>query len=118
MGNLRVKAEIGASSEKLRPTEFIVDPGCFYTLVSPDMGESLGIDFPVTAHMENQEGKRVDAPLGLAYLRLLGRESPVGVCVAEVGTPRLGSTALQALGMKYNEQEEELHLSGLYPPPA
>lgn len=117
MGNLKMKAEIGVSSERLWPKEFIVDPGCFYTMVSSDTGEELGIKFPVTAPVKNADGLSDDLPLGVAYIRLLGREGAIGVCVAEVETPRLGSTALLALGLKYSEQEEELQLTGLYPPP-
>lgn len=117
MGTLKVRAEIGTSSGRLWPKEFIVDPGCFYTLVSPDIGEELGIKFPVTAPVKNADGLSGDFPLGVAYIRLFGREGAIGVCAAEVETPRLGSTALLALGMVYSEQEEEIQLTGHYPPP-
>ena len=114
---LRVSGEIGKGSEDLVSAEFTLDKGSLYSLISPSLAESLGIRFHASATASNSEGKETEIPLGLAYIRLLGREGAIGVGCADVSTPRLGSSALQALGMEYDADRDDIRLTGHYPPP-
>ena len=114
---LKVAGKIGTGPGNLEPAEFTIDKRSLYSLISPSLAESLGIRFPVSAHARNSRGEDTEIPLGLAYIRVLGREGAIGVGCADVSPPRLGSSALHALGMEYDAANETVRLTGRYPPP-
>ena len=113
----KIAGEIGTGPDNLEPAEFTVDKGSLYSLISPALAKSLGIRFPVSAPARNPRGEKTEIPLGLAYIRVLGREGAIGVGCVDVPTPRLGSSALHALGMEYDVARESISLTGRYPPP-
>jgi len=57
-------------------------------------------------------------PVGVAYLRLEGREGGVILAGMDVPMPLLGATALEILGLKVNPVEEKLEPSRPFGPAA
>lgn len=118
MGMVYVTAEIGPDWEHLAPVRFLVDTGALYTFVSPQMVDELGLVMSESTMVVVANGQRLAVPIGMGALRLDGRQGPALVAAMEVPVPLLGSTALQALGLKVNPVDEVLEPYGVYPPKA
>lgn len=116
MGMVYVTAEIGPDWEHLAPVRFLVDTGALYTFVSPALAEELGLFLPEFSQVITANGQRLEARVGFAVLRVDGQQGPTLVATMEVPVPLLGSTALQALGLKVNPVDEVLEPYGVYPP--
>ena len=101
-----------------RPVEFLADTGSLYTLVSPDLAQELEFEFATSTTLVTANSSRSEVPLGFGRIRVMGREEPIIVGAMEVPIPLLGSTALQALGLKVNPTEEIVEFASPYPPPA
>ena len=117
MGLVRVQGEIGPDKDRTALVEFMVDTGSLYTIVGPELAGLLELQFPVPNTLVMADGTSVDAPLGLAYLRIGDREGGTLVARMRCIEPLLGSIALQALGLKVNPKDEALEFNGRYPPP-
>ena len=117
MGLVRVEGEIGPYKDRTATVEFMVDTGSLYTIVGPELAAQLGLQFPIASTLVMADGTPVNAPLGIAFLRIGDREG--GTLVAEMKCiqPLLGAIAMQALGLKVNPKEEALEFDGHYPPP-
>ena len=117
MGIVRVEGEIGPDKDRTAVLDFLVDTGSLYTVVSPEIAAELGLEFPLPHTLVMADGTPVDAPLGLAYLRIGDREG--GTIVAEMNSiePLLGAFAMQSLGLTVNMTDEVLEFNGRYPPP-
>ena len=102
MGIVKVVGELGLEPEDLTEVEFMVDTGSLYTFVGPSLAARLGLDFPVTSDIVLANNTRMQVPLGVAYLRMQGREGGILVGSLEVPMPLLGVTALEILGFKVN----------------
>lgn len=102
MGLAKVTAHIGLTQDSLQEAEVLVDTGSFYTFLPQGLAASLGITFPVTSQVVLADRRTAEAPLAVAYLRLMDREG--GVLVASMGVPMplLGASALEVLGLKVN----------------
>ena len=117
MGMVRVEGEIGPDKDRTAVLDFLVDTGSLYTVVSPEIAAELGLEFPLPHTLVMADGTPVDAPLGLAYLRIGDREG--GTIVAGMNSiePLLGAFAMQSLGLTVNMTDEVLEFNGRYPPP-
>ena len=117
MGLVRVEGEIGPDKDRTSTIEFMVDTGSMYTVISPEIAAELGLQFTVPNTLVMADGTSVDAPLGIAFLRIGDREG--GTLVAEMKCiePLLGAFAMQTLGLKVNPKDEVLEFDGRYPPP-
>ena len=102
MGIVKVVGELGLEPVDLTEVEFMVDTGSLYTFVGPGLAARLGLDFPVTSDIVLANNTRMQVPLGVAYLRMQGREGGILVGSLEVPMPLLGVTALEILGFKVN----------------
>ena len=102
MGIVKVVGELGLEPEDLTEVEFMVDTGSLYTFVGPGLAARLGLDVPVTSDIVLANNTRMQVPLGVAYLRMQGREGGILVGSLEVPMPLLGVTALEILGFKVN----------------
>ncbi len=111
MGLDKANALIGANREDLHEVEFLVDTGSLYTFLTPELASNLGIDLPLTSTVVLADQRTKEVPVGVAYLRLEGREGGVILAVMNVPMPLLGATALEILGLKVNPVEETLELS-------
>ncbi len=118
MGLVKVKTYIGLVQDSLREVEFLVDTGSFYTFLSPGLADDLGITFPVTSKVVLADSRTAEAPVGVAYLRLMDREGGVLVASMNVPMPLLGASALEALGLKVNPVDETLEHSVPFGPAA
>ena len=117
MGLVRVEGLIGPDMERTATVGFMVDTGSLYTIVPPELATDLGLQFPVPNSLVMADGTTVDAPLGLAYLRIGDREGGTLVAQMQVIEPLLGALAMQSLGLTVNPTDEVIEFSGRYPPP-
>lgn len=74
------------------------------------------MDFATSTTLETANNSRSEVPLGFGRVRVMGREEPIIVGAMEVPMPLLGSTALQALGLKVNPSEAIVEFAAPYPP--
>src|SRR5690349_7237742 len=110
MGYVNVDALIGPDLGKLRPVNFLVDTGSFFTLLPAELAEELGIRVLLNAPLVLADSREVHVGQGLAYLELMGRSSGVPVGVMNVPTPLLGVSALEVLGLKVNPRAGVLEI--------
>ena len=118
MGIVKVVGELASAAGAFSPVEFLADTGSLYTLVGLDLAQELGLEFAASTTLVMANNARMEVPLGFGRVRVMGREEPVIVGAMEVPMPLLGSTALQALGLKVNPAEEIVEFASPYPPPA
>ena len=115
MGVVRVEAEIGATNESLRTIEFMVDTGAFYSMVSPETCEELGLELPLEESVVTADNRRLTINLGAAHLKINGREGAILVGSMDVPWPLLGVSALESLGLKVNPVEGTLEPTRPFP---
>ena len=115
MANVYVTLEIGPSNDRVAPVKFVVDTRSLYTFISPELADQLGMDFSATNLAQLPGGAHADIPVGFAYIRIQDRDGATLVSTTNAAEPRLGSAALQALGLKVNQQKETVEFTGLYP---
>ena len=118
MGLVKVTAEIGLQEDALQQVEFLVDTGSFYSFVPPELGEALGISFPVTSRVVLADSRTVEVGVGIGYLRLGDREGGIILAAMEVPMPLLGASALEVLGLKVDPVGEVLEHSRPFGPAA
>jgi predicted aspartyl protease len=118
LGIVKVTGELASATGGFTQVEFLADTGSLYTLVSPGLAQELGVEFAASTILVTANNSRSEVPLGFGRVRVMGREEPIIVGAMEVPTPLLGSTALQALGLKVNPAEEVVEFTSPYPPPA
>lgn len=105
MGFVKVTASIGVSRENLQEVEFLVDTGSFFTVLPPDLAQTLGIIPTHTTRAVLADKREIMVEVGLAYLYLMDRETVALVGVLEVPEPLLGVSALEGLGLRVNPVE-------------
>jgi clan AA aspartic protease len=110
MGLVRATGYIGRNRQELTEVEFLVDTGGFYTAISPQLREQLGLPAGIWEQTQLANRSIVDVEVTVAHLRLNGREGPIGIEVMDVPVPLLGVNALEALGMKVNPVSRELEV--------
>jgi clan AA aspartic protease len=118
MGFVRVTGRIGFRDEDAQEIEFLVDSGSYYTLLPPQLFRQTGITQTVTTPVLTADSRRVDVPVGVAALGLLGREAAVLVGQLEVPMPLLGTSALEALGLMVDPVNERVIPSRAFGPAA
>ena len=118
MGVVMVTAEVSSRTGPLRPVEFLADTGSLYTMVSPGLADELGVEFIASTTIVTAGNQSIRVPLGFGRLRLMEREEPVVIGAMEVPIPLLGSSSMQALGLKVNPVNETIELALPYPPMA
>ncbi|HLF79204.1 MAG TPA: hypothetical protein VJB57_17120 [Dehalococcoidia bacterium] len=98
----------------MRETTFVLDTRSFYTIVPPCMASDLKL--PATMRASIVFGGRAipSVRIGMGYLRLMEREGGVPFGVLDVPEPLLGTTALQALGLRLDEAGETLEYAAAY----
>jgi predicted aspartyl protease len=118
VGFVRVNAEVGKDAANLREITFLVDSGSFYTILSPGVAAGLELQTTVSGPVVLADSRTLNIGLGMAYLRLMGREGGVPIGVMQVPEPLLGVTALEALGLKINPVEAVLEIARPFGPAA
>ena len=115
MGKVYVTLEIGPHNDKVTPVKFVVDTESLYTFISPELADQLGVDFFSTNFAQLPGGAHADIPVGFAYIRIQDRDGATLVSATDAAAPRLGSAALQALGLEVNRTKDAIEFTGLYP---
>ena len=118
MGLVKVRGEIGLQEDALQEVEFLVDTSSFYSFVPPELGEELGISFPVSSRVVLADSRTVEVGVGIGYLRLGDREGGIIIAAMEVPMPLLGASAMEALGLKVDPVAETLEHSMPFGPEA
>ena len=118
MGLVKVVGGIGLDQSGLTEVEFLVDTGAFYSFVGPDFGARLGIEFPVITTVVLANNTQVECRVGVAILRLRGREGGIIVGSIDVPTPLLGASALETLGLKADPVDETVEEAWPFGPAA
>ena len=118
MGIVKVTAEVSSPTGEFREVEFLADTGSLYTMVAPELAQELGVEFTTTTTAVTAGNVRSEVPLGFGRLRLMGRENTIIIGAMQVPMPLLGSTSMQALGLKVNPSDEIMELTTPFPPPA
>ena len=115
MGNVYVTLEIGPSNARVAPVKFLVDTNSLYTFIGRELADQLGVEFFATNLAQLPGGAQADIPVGFAYIRIQDRDGATLVSTTDAAEPRLGSAALQALGLEVNHKNDTVEFSGLYP---
>ena len=115
MEKVYVTLEIGPNNDRVAPVKFMVDTKSLYTFISPELADRLGVDFFTTNFAQLPGGAQAEIPVGFAYIRIHDRDGATLVSTTDAAEPRLGSAALQALGLKVNQKNGAVEFTGLYP---
>lgn len=118
MDVVKVTAEVGSPSGPFKEVEFLADTGSLYTMVAPELAQELGVEFTTSTIAVTAGNVPSEVPLGFGRMRLMGRENTIIIGAMQVPMPLLGSTSMQALGLKVNPSDESMELTEPYPPPA
>jgi len=101
MGYVNAKATIGNPKRTItEDVEFLVDTGAFHTAIPKAMAEKLQLEAAGEIPITLADKREVRAPISLAYLKVMGRESILPVVIIDVPKPLLGVTTLEGLGLK------------------
>ncbi len=112
MGYVNVKGTIGSPKRTAtRDIEFLVDTGAFHTAIPKALAETLQLEAAGEIAITLADRREIKAPISLAYIRLLDRESILPVIIFDVPKPLLGVTALEGLGLKVNPVSGSLEYS-------
>lgn len=97
---------IGAKTKRVR---MFVDTGATYSMVSKELARELGIKpFRKRILVEVADGRKVRLPVGLAIVRINGREAANSILIGGTEEPLLGVEALEALGLAVDPATGEL----------
>ena len=100
MGYVKIKATIGSPDKaRMLDVEFLADSGFWYTVLPPSIVEELKLSPVATRSLILADGRRLEAPLVVVYLRALDSESIALAAVAESPEPLLGTSAMEDLGI-------------------
>jgi len=101
LGYVDVNATVGDPKQvRTETTQFLVDTGAFHSAIPKLMAENLRLEMAREISVTLADKREVKAPISLAYLKVLDRESIVPVVIIDVPKPLLGVSALEGLGLK------------------
>jgi clan AA aspartic protease len=93
-----------------REVDMLVDTGATYSVIPPDMADDVGVArLGRTYRIQLANGAPVEMDVGVALVRVLGREAPATVLIGEVTEPLLGVETLEALGLSVDPTTGTLH---------
>ena len=101
MGHFRVALEIGdARGERFVPLEALVDTGATYTWIPRDLLEGLGVTPEEQQSFVLADGREVEYPIAISYIRIGSRTRPSVIVFGAPGSePILGVVTLEMLGL-------------------
>jgi predicted aspartyl protease len=101
LGYVDVRATVGNPKQTLtEQTQLLVDAGAFHSAIPKIMAENLQLEIAGEISVTLADRREVKAPIALAYMKVLDRESIVPVVIIDVPRPLLGVSALEGLGLK------------------
>ena len=81
-------------------TQLLVDTAAFHTAIPKIIAETLRLEVAREVSVTLADKREVKAPIALASLKVLDRESIVPVVIIDAPKPLLGVSALEGLGLK------------------
>ena len=101
LGYVDIKARVGDPKHvHIEETDFLVDTGAFHSAIPKHIAEKLGLESAGEISVTLADKREIRAPIALAYLKVLDRESIVPVIIIDVPKPLLSVSALEGLGLK------------------
>ncbi len=101
MGYAYVRGILGSpKGDRQREVEFLVDTGAFHSAIPKELAVEMSLEPAGEVAVTLADKRTVKAPISLAYMKLLDRESILPVIIIDVPKPLLGATALEGLGLK------------------
>lgn len=101
VGYVDVKAILGnAKRRSQREIEFLVDTGAFHSAVPKELAADLELEAAGEISITLADKREIRAPISLAYMKVLDRESILPVVIINVPKPLLGTTALDGLDLR------------------
>ncbi len=93
----------------------LVDTGATYSVISPRLAKALGVArLRRSVSLRLADGRRVRLGVGVAVVRIDGREAPITMLVGRVPEPILGVEALEGLGLVVDSRRKRLAASRPY----
>jgi len=101
LGHVDVKVKIGNPKGSFTDEiKFLVDTGALHTAIPKTIAEKLRLEIAGEISVTLADKREIKAPIALASLKVLDRESILPVVVIDVPRPLLGVSALEGLGLK------------------
>ena len=103
LGYVEVRVRIGNPKGSFtEEIQFLVDTGAFHTAIPKTTAENLRLEIAGEIPVTLADKHKIKAPIALAAVKVLDRESIVPVVIIDVPEPFLGVSALEGLGLKVN----------------
>jgi len=100
-GYVDVRATVGDPKKAVtQDLDFLVDTGAFHTAIPKAVAEKLQLEAAGEVSVTRADKREVKAPISLAYIRLMERESILPVIIVDVPKPLIGVTTLEGLGLR------------------
>lgn len=115
MGLVKILAAIGATNDDVRDVEFMVDTGALFTILPPRLCDELQIEMRLTERVVTADNRTLSIPVGMAHVKIDGREGATLVGRMNVPIPLLGAMALESLGFKVNPVDGTLEPTRPFP---
>jgi len=102
-------------AERSITVRMLVDTGATYSVISSRLAKALGIArLRRSVSLRLVDGRRVRLGVGVAVVRIDGREAPITMLVGRVPEPILGVEALEGLGLVVDSRRKRLAPSRPY----
>jgi clan AA aspartic protease len=112
LGYVDVRATLGSPKRtSQREIEFLVDTGAFHSAISKELATDLELEAADEISITLADKRGIKAPISLAYMKVLDRESILPVVMIDVPKPLLGTTALEGLGLEVDPVSGKLEHS-------
>ncbi len=112
MGYVDVPVILGSpKGTPQREVDFLVDTGACHSAIPKELADELHLEAAGEVAVTLADKRMVKAPISLAYMKLLDRESILPVVIIDVPKPLLGTTALEGLGLKVDPVSGKLEYS-------
>jgi len=112
MGHTFVEAEVGnLPKTKIKRIRLLADSGASFMTLSPNLSAELGIEPVTKIDVTLADGRKINADLGFAYVKIADRETISQTLIIDSPEPLLGSFTLQMLGLLIDPVKEEVRPS-------
>jgi len=112
MGYVDVRATVGnPKGAPAQEIEFLVDTGAFHSAIPQDLADDLELEPAGEISVTLADGREIKAPISLAFIKVLDRESILPVVIINVPKPLLGATSLGGLGLRVDPSSGKLEHS-------
>jgi len=112
MGYVDVRATVGnPKGAPAQEIEFLVDTGAFHSAIPRDLADDLQLEPAGEISVTLADGREIKAPISLAFIKVLDRESILPVVIINVPKPLLGATSLEGLGLRVDPSSGKLEHS-------